>query len=164
MTYYLCDWSDGSDNSHTVIKNGQGAVWTWLRDCLGEIGTGCPEDIVKQLDTLDWVAGGDGPPLKVGFVGADHGYVISEIEDLGDLAPRGLPLPVPHGAPLMEEVHATWIDPAGHRAIIKECQSAMDSLDRNRLHTVESRKARKSITEALTLLRALSRPRWTCWS
>ena len=88
MNYYLCHWCDGSDTSHSVIKQGQAKVEEWLRECLYPAGIGCPGWIVDELETLDDDSGHGCAPIQITWVGNDCAYCITEITDLGDL--RGI--------------------------------------------------------------------------
>jgi hypothetical protein len=83
MNYYLCHWHDGSDNNHTIIKQGQAAVELWLQKCLLAAGIGCPEWIVDQLTVLDEDADCSAPPIQITWWGRDCSYIITEITDLG---------------------------------------------------------------------------------
>ena len=83
MNYYLCHWHDGSDNDHTVIKQGQAAVELWMQECLLAGDIGCPEWIVDQLTTLDNDAGHGWTPIQIIWQGNDCSYAITEITDLG---------------------------------------------------------------------------------
>ncbi len=83
MSYYLCAWHAKDSRDHTVIKCGQLAVATWLRMWLFSVGTGCPEEIVKQLETLDEDSDFSEEPTVINWTGNNHTYSITEIMDLG---------------------------------------------------------------------------------
>jgi len=83
MNHYLCAWNDGTDSSHTVIKQGQLAVETWLKVWLTSTERGCPVWVVGELSTLDADAGLGRAPIQISWEGKHFSFSITEITDLG---------------------------------------------------------------------------------
>ena len=86
MNHYLCAWNDerrGPDSAHTVIKQGQIAVETWLRAWLTEAETGCPVRVIDELVGLDADAGHGLAPIRIAWEGKYVSFSITEITDLG---------------------------------------------------------------------------------
>ncbi len=85
MNHYLCAWNDKrrGDSAHTVIKQGQLAVETWLKVWLTDAKTGCPIKVICELSTLDADAGHGQPPIRIVWEGKYLSFSITEITDLG---------------------------------------------------------------------------------
>ncbi len=139
MNYDLCNWNDGGDSSHTIIKQGQDAVSQWLRECLLPGDLGCPEEIIEQLDVLDDAAGHGGSPIQITWRGNDYTYSITEITDLGALTHR--------------ELMIRGMTPLAIGAVRSEVQTAWKYLNEERFKTRGGMIARDCLLRVLTILK-----------
>ncbi len=107
--HYFCSWDGGGDSSHTAIKRGADQVAEWVRHLFADSGIGCPAFIAEELDTLDADSGHVGLPIKIVWLGDDCTLAITEIEELGDLAPSAGP-EAPRAAQVLEMVGTRLAD------------------------------------------------------
>ena len=109
----------------------------WLRTSLCQRGVGIPEQTLSQLDTLDADAECGVLEAPIFWCGHDFSFSITEITDLGALAPD-----------------MAWAPAAGKLAIIAECRTAWNWLNYVRFPAYRECQAKDALESALALLEA----------